>query len=94
MERNRQGAVLQVGQALLPQPEADQGALAEPPGPRGLQAGVDCRGGSPDRYCCSQNRPEVGANSQDGTRTQDIAHDKKPLLYSSQKLNESQPNDV
>ena len=92
MERYRQGTLLQVGQAVFPQPEANQGALAEPPGPLGLQAGMDCRGGSPDRCRCSRNRQEVGADRKDGRRTQDITHDQEPLLHSPQKLNKGQPN--
>ncbi len=63
MERNRQGPVPQIGQALLPQPEADPRALDQPPRPRDLQVRVDCQGRSPHRHGRPRKGPEVGVDS-------------------------------
>lgn len=80
MERNRQGPVPQIGQALLPQPEADPRALDQPPRPRDLQVRVDYQRRSPHRHDRPRKGPEVGVDSQDGRRPQNRTHDKKSLL--------------
>ena len=51
MERCGQRSVLAIRKALLPQPQADPGTLAQPPGPADLQIGLDTQGGPHDRQC-------------------------------------------